>query len=97
MKLVPEHGRRRLRLGLRGQMLGLLGLMMFLVVIIFSMLWMNEKTNHGQMLALTESAMRSIDQENLKRKSEALVSRWTPEITRKLQAKDFVALKKNTA
>ena len=94
MKLVPEHGRWRLRLGLRGQMLGLLGLMMFLVVIIFSMLWMNEKTNHGRMLALTESAMRSIDQENLKRRGEALVSRWTPEIAGKLQAKDFVALKK---
>jgi len=94
MKLVREQGRWRLRLGLRGQMLGLLGLMMFLVVIIFSVLWMNEKTNHSQMLALTESAMRSIDQENLKRKGEAMVSRWAPDIAGKLQTKDSVAVEK---
>lgn len=73
MRLVREQGSWRLGLGLRGQMLGILGLMMVLVVIIFSLVWMNEKSNHGKMLVLTETAMRGIDQENLKRKSEALI------------------------
>lgn len=94
MKLVQEQGRWRLRLGLRGQMLGLLGLMMFLVVIIFSVLWMNEKTNHARMLVLTENAMRSIDQENLRRKGETLVSRWAPTIAGALQSKNSAALQK---
>ncbi|MEO6171840.1 MAG: EAL domain-containing protein, partial [Arenimonas sp.] len=74
MRVVREHGSWRLGLGLRGQMLGMLGLMMVLVVIIFSALWMNEKANHGKMLELTEAAMRGIDQENLKRQGDALVN-----------------------
>ena len=94
MKLVREQGRWRLRLGLRGQMLGLLGLMMFLVIIIFSMLWMNEKSNHRAMVSLTEVAMGSIDQENLKRKGEALVTRWAPDIANAIPRKDFAALQK---
>ena len=93
MKLVREQGRWRLRLGLRGQMLGMLGLMMFLVVIIFSMLWMNERANHREMVSLTEAAMSSIDQESLKRKGQALVNRWTPGIATAVQAKDSRLLK----
>jgi diguanylate cyclase (GGDEF)-like protein len=88
MKLVREQGRWRLRLGLRGQMLGMLGLMMFLVVIIFSMLWMSERANHREMELLTEAAMSGIDQESLKRKGEALVNRWTPDIADPIRAKN---------
>ncbi len=94
MKLSREQGRWRLRLGLRGQMLGLLGLMMVLVIIIFSMLWMNEKSNHRAMVSLTEVAMSSIDQENLKRKGEALVGRWAPNIATAILSKDFAGLQK---
>ena len=94
MKLVREQGRWRIRLGLRGQMLGLLGLMMFLVIIIFSMLWMNEKSNHRAMVSLTEVAMGSIDQENLKRKGEALVARWAPDVASAIPSKDFASLQK---
>ncbi len=85
MKFVREQGRWRLRLGLRGQMLAMLGLMMFLVVIIFSMLWMNEKSNHREMVALTEIAMNSIDRSNLKRKGESLATRSTPYIADSIQ------------
>jgi len=67
-------------------MLGLLGTMMFFVVIIFSMLWMNEKSNHREMVTLTEVAMRSIDQENLKRKGETLVARWAPDIAMSIKS-----------
>ena len=94
MKLVREQGRWRIRLGLRGQMLSLLGLMMFLVIIIFSMLWMNEKSNHRAMVSLTEVAMGSIDQEDLKRKGEALVARLAPDIATAIASKDFAALQK---
>ena len=94
MKLVREQGRWRIRLGLRGQMLGLLGLMMFLVIIIFSMLWMNEKSNHRAMVSLTEVAMGSIDQENLKRKGEALVARWAPDVAPAILSKDLASLQK---
>ena len=94
MKLVREQGRWRLRLGLRGQMLGLLGLMMFLVIIIFSMLWMNEKSNHRAMVSLTEVAMGSIDQESLKRKGEALVTRWAPDMATAILSKDLASLQK---
>jgi diguanylate cyclase (GGDEF)-like protein len=92
MKFVLVQGPWHLRLGLRGQMLGLLGLMMFLVIIIFSALWMNETSNHREMVSLTEVAMRSIDQENLKRKGEALVSKWAPDIANGIQDKDSLAL-----
>ena len=94
MKLVREQGRWRIRLGLRGQMLGLLGLMMFLVIIIFSMLWMNEKSNHRAMVSLTEVAMGSIDQESLKRKGEALVTRWAPDMSTAILSKDLASLQK---
>ena len=94
MKLVREQGRWRIRLGLRGQMLGLLGLMMFLVIIIFSMLWMNEKSNHRAMVSLTEVAMGSIDQENLKRNGEALVARWAPDVAPAILSKDLASLQK---
>ncbi len=92
MKFVREQGRWRLRLGLRGQMLAMLGLMMFLVVIIFSMLWMNEKSNHREMVALTEIAMNSIDRSNLKRKGESLATRLTPEIADSIQNGNSKAL-----
>jgi len=85
MKFVREQGRWRLRLGLRGQMLAMLGLMMFLVIIIFSMLWMNEKSNHREMVSLTEIAMNSIDRSNLKRKGESLATRSTPYIADSIQ------------
>ncbi len=85
MKFVREQGRWRLRLGLRGQMLAMLGLMMFLVIIIFSMLWMNEKSNHREMVSLTEIAMNSIDRSNLKRKGESLAARSTPYIADSIQ------------
>ncbi len=90
MRLNQELG--RLGLGLRGQMLGMLGLMMFLVVIIFSALWMNEKSNHGKMLELTETAMRGIDQENLKRKGEVLVNNAIPGISAEIRNKNPEAL-----
>ncbi len=92
MKLVREQGRWRLRMGLRGQMLAMLGLMMVLVVIIFSMLWMNEKSNHREMVSLTEAAMSNIDQGNLKRKGETLVSRWALDIASSMREKDSKAL-----
>lgn len=94
MRLEREQGRWRLGLGLRGQMLGMLGLMMFLVVIIFSALWTNEKSNHGKMLELTETAMRGIDQENLKRKGEALVNNAIPGIAAEIQNKNAKALQR---
>ncbi|MGH8106702.1 MAG: hypothetical protein ACREO2_10310, partial [Arenimonas sp.] len=93
MKLVREQGRWRLGLGLRGQMLGMLGLMMILVVLIFSAVWMNEKTNHGKMLGLTETAMRGIDQENLKRKGEALVASSTFDIANATRDKNSKILR----
>lgn len=92
MKLVREQGRWRLGLGLRGQMLGMLGLMMFLVIIIFSALWKNEKSNHGEMVAITEMAIRTIDQESLKRKGEALVNRWASDLAGAMQKNDSRSL-----
>ncbi len=92
MKLVQEQGRWRLRMGLRGQMLAMLGLMMFLVLIIFSMLWMNEKSNHREMVSLTEAAMSNIEQGNLKRKGESIVNRWAPDIAGALRDVDSRAL-----
>lgn len=73
-------------------MLGILGLMMVLVVIIFSVLWMNEKNNHARMLELTESAMRGIDQENLKRKGEALVAGSISELAKAVKTRDSKTL-----
>ncbi len=92
MRFVKEQGRWRLRMGLRGQILGLIGLMMFLVLLIFAALWTNEKSNHREMLALTEAAMRGVDQESLKRKGEQLIANWAPALAGMIQANDAEAL-----
>jgi len=94
MRLVREQGRWRLGLGLRGQMLAILGLMMVLVIIIFSAVWMNEKTNHVKMLELTETAMSGIDRENLKRKGETLISESVADLANATSERDSTLLQK---
>lgn len=83
---------RPARLGLRGELLLLLAIILTLVLAVLAAVWVDEKNSNNEIRTLASSALRDLTRESLKKRGEALATQLADAATNPLYYMDLARL-----